>query len=163
MDDRKIMQGMIPGYRQLLKEGNVLVCTDDTYDIGLVYLYCPFEKFSKIATRFYGDEYVPKTAAGAYCLFGVCSMGKMAGMTWVNDSAEKIETIPVMMHELSHLADNVFSHVGIKDESGEAKAYWIEREVKRLVRRFYRLKGKDKLSKFTPNDLIESLAPGSVA
>ena len=117
---------------------DVDVDVDETYDVGIVRLYCPFVKFVDVAMKMYRPEDVPTVYARGYCIFGRTTDGKrMVGTVWVDSDLSPDAAVPVLVHELSHLADDILKYAGVDDREGEARAYLMEREARKFRSRLH--------------------------
>ena len=58
------------------------------------------------------------------------------------------------MHELSHLVDFIIEDAQIDDRSGEARAYLLERETKRVLDKLFNMKSA---SPITEKQVLEVL------
>lgn len=123
--------------QRLMADGNLQIYVDDTYETALVYMYSSFADFIAIHKRLFKSTDVPKTEAAAYSSFGESKNKGPLCLVWVNNSVEKPLTIPSMAHEISHAVDDILRHAGVDDKSGEARAYMVEREVRRVLEKFY--------------------------
>lgn len=123
--------------QRLMSEGNLQIYVDDTYETAIVYLYSSFKDYLSIHGRLFSSGEAPKSEAAAYSTFGEAKNKGPLCLVWVNDSEEKSLTIPSMVHEISHAVDDILRHAGVRDENGEARAYMVEREMRRVLERFY--------------------------
>ena len=140
-DTRKSVIAKMPesvDLRRLASEGNLLVSVDDTYETAIIYLYCLFREYTEVHKRLYKSDDMPKREAIGYCSFGESSKKKCnIALIWINAVVEKRLTIPTAVHEISHAVDDILAGAGVRDSSGETRAYMVERETRRLLEEFY--------------------------
>jgi hypothetical protein len=123
--------------QRLAADGNLIVSVDDTYGVAIVYAYCSFKDYLYVHKRLFRNGDPPKREAVGYCSFGEASCGGNAGIVWINDRTDKQLTIATAVHEISHVVDDILESAGVSDKSGEARAYMVERETKRILKKFY--------------------------
>lgn len=123
--------------QRLMAEGNLQIYIDDTYETALVYLYSSFQDYLAIHKRLFKSGDAPEVDAVAYSTFGESKGKGPLCLVWINNEMEKQLTIPSMAHEISHAVDDILQHAGVKDDSGEARAYLVEREMTRMLEKFY--------------------------
>ena len=145
-----------PISKRLAAEGNLLVFVDDTYQLSIVYLYSSFQDFVSLSRKLLkGDP--PEDEAMAYSTLSTLKPGRKGqwvSLIWINSCVEKGLTIPAAMHEISHASDSILDHAGVKDSSGEARAYLVEREAKRILESFYGIKCDTAI---TVDDVMEAI------
>lgn len=124
----------------MASRGDLLVGSDETFGIALVYAYGTFEELNALHEKMYGVK--PKLAeSNGYCLNGILRSGDCSGiLVWVNSDIPKNQCFPTLVHEISHLADDILSNARAEDRSGETRAYIIEREIARVFPAMFGLK-----------------------
>lgn len=126
-----------PLCNRLKAENNFLVAFDEVFGGVIVYAYCSKRDFCELYEKLYGERPAMKEAH-AYCFHGEAKeVRAFVEFIWVNSIEERPGAIPVFMHEIVHLADNLISHAGVKDSAGELIAHLVERETRRVLRHFY--------------------------
>lgn len=117
---------------EIEKANDLLIAYDETFHTCIVYLYGTFAEFNEMRKRLFGYAKELPQAHG-YAVHDIVLDLKMTGIVvWVNSIHKKEECLPILCHELSHLADQIAEHTGTKDETGEERAYIIERELVRV-------------------------------
>lgn len=140
----KALKESIP--QRLASEGNMLIVVDETYEVAIVYLYSSFKDYLYVHRKVFKGGDPPKKEAVGYCSFGEASCKGNIGLVWINDYVDKQLTIGTAVHEISHVVDDILRSAGVDDSSGEARAYMVERETKRVLERFYGIRCHDAIT-----------------
>ena len=132
---------------------------DDLFAVCLVYVYCDTPTARKIHEAIYGKDGEQEEAVGLASRGFYKSLMPVATI-WLNAIQKKENTIPTLVHELSHTADMVLEHAQVDDKSGEVKAYFMEREMRYILPKLYGIESKfigacDELEK----DIREAVKP----
>ena len=118
-----------------------VVAFDDTFKMGIVYIYGLNRQYVELKARLYAKARLDVSTAN-----GMCSMGaahpslRCANMTvvWVNSETRKLtECLPTFIHEITHLAQDIHEAAGIQDKSGELMALIEQRESERVLSEIY--------------------------
>jgi len=131
----KALKESIP--RRLAADGNMLVWVDGTFEVGIIFVYCSFQEYKKIYNLIFRGKDTPQSEANGYTTFGTSVNMGVVALVWINNRDEKSTTIPTMVHEMSHVADDIVDHVGIVDKSGEARAYILTSHARKILEKFY--------------------------
>ena len=125
---------------EMLSRGDLLVAVDEMFGSALVYAYGTFEEFNALRERMFGDTHKLSNAYG-YCTNGMLkALRNMGVLVWINSIVPKKESFPILIHEISHLADYVLENVNAEDRSGEVRAYIMQRETGRVFQKMFTLK-----------------------
>lgn len=126
----------------------------------VVYLYCDWTRFRRNYVRVFGEE--PKkseTIPIGHTSFGPVN-GTHVAIVWLCKRKNRLDAIPTLAHELSHVADYVSNLCGINDKSGEVKAYFIESEMNAVLPKMFGLsmtqKQYDKVIKSAISEVEET-------
>ncbi len=125
------------------KKSQVLIGNNNMVEIPVVYVYGSLELFKDIRTKLFGNDKEEFGDAKGYCTFGRLTIGEegaCVAVVWANWKYTKVQALPIIVHELSHAADDIMAHACVKDESGEAKAYFIETEFKFVLEKMCGIK-----------------------
>lgn len=134
--------------------GDLFVVADDTFGTALIYAYGEFREYNELREKLFGDR-EPLSEAFGYCSHGtIRSIPCTCNLVWVNSKAKKEEAIPWFIHEMSHLVDFLVEEAHIADRNGEARAYLLERETKRVLERMFGMKSA---SAVTEKQIMEVL------
>lgn len=115
---------------------------DPLFGAAVVYAYGSFETFKRLKNSLFDHPEEESFSASGLCAFGlgVESIGTMLCLVWANSELHKLEnSLPVFMHEIVHLSQDILDWAGVKDSHGEAQAYLVERESERLMREMYNM------------------------
>ena len=115
---------------------------DPLFGAAVVYAYGSFETFKRLKDSLFDHPDEEAFSASGMCAFGlgVKSIGTMLCLVWANSELHKLEnSLPVFMHEIVHLSQDILDWAGVKDSHGEAQAYLVERESERLMREMYNM------------------------
>ena len=122
-------------------EGKLVLGFDNTFNVPIVYAYSNFESYQALYASLFGSDNLPDPAKG-YCTTGR-GRGKISDynvvLVWVNNMIKLELTLPIMIHEIVHLATSILDMAGVEDKSGEAMAYIAERETRRVLSELYHL------------------------
>lgn len=136
----------------------VLYWYDETFSVGIVYAYGPLSLYRDLVARLYPEEMRDedhektwKETAKGYCTFGPCRNPDSApgedlppvasvGLIWLNNCSPLLETLPVCVHEITHLTQDVLHLARVEDSSGEVQAYMAEREFAKVMEQLYGMK-----------------------
>lgn len=117
--------------------GDLIACADCTFGSAIVYAYGTFEEYNGLRAILFGDKSEIRGAYG-YASHGfVRSIPCPCTLVWVNSVIPREQSIPWFSHEISHLADFILEDAKMDDRSGEARAYIIERETKRILEKMF--------------------------
>ncbi len=117
----------------------IVYATEPTFSVLMVYAYGDFQSYRELAGRLFLNPIPSEFTANGFAAFGcgVEEIGQFVSLIWVNNDQPLENTLPVFVHEIVHLSQDILDHAGIKDESGELQAYTVERECKRVMREFF--------------------------
>lgn len=117
----------------------IVYATEPTFSVLMVYAYGDFQTYRELSGRLFRNPRPSEFTANGLAAFGsgVEEIGQSVSLIWVNNSQPLETTLPVFVHEIVHLSQDILDHAGVKDESGELQAYTIERECKRVMREFF--------------------------
>lgn len=117
----------------------IVYATEPTFSVLMVYAYGDFQTYRELSGRLFRNPSPSKFTANGLAAFGsgVEEIGQSVSLIWVNNSQPLETTLPVFVHEIVHLSQDILDHAGVKDESGELQAYTVERECKRVMREFF--------------------------
>lgn len=117
----------------------IVYATEPTFSVLMVYAYGDFQTYRELSGRLFRNPRPSKFTANGLAAFGsgVEEIGQSVSLIWVNNSQPLETTLPVFVHEIVHLSQDILDHAGVKDESGELQAYTVERECKRVMREFF--------------------------
>lgn len=122
-------------YDKLKAAKSIDVNRDELHGVITVYAYCSYDEYVAILSAVYGGDTFPD----CHSALGQTSKGYWKENTymavivvWLNSISEKKSILPVLAHELSHVADFVVDVAGVSDSSGETRAYIIESETRRV-------------------------------
>ena len=136
----------------------VLYWYDETFSVGIVYAYGPLSLYRDLVARLYPEEMRDtdrektwKETAKGYCTFGPCRNPNAipgeesepvasVGLIWLNNDIPLLETLPVCVHEITHLTQDVLHLARVEDSSGEVQAYMAEREFAKVMEQLYGMK-----------------------
>lgn len=123
--------------------GDLFVVADDTFGTALVYAYGTFKEYNDLRCALFDDVDKAPQAYG-YCRHGVIkSIPCPCILVWTNSKMPKDQVIPTLMHEISHAVDFILEDAGMDDRSGEARAYLMQRESKRVLQNMFGIKSHD--------------------
>ena len=123
--------------------GDFIVAVDDTFGVAMVYAYGTFKEYNELRERLFEDTDKVRQAYG-YCSHGVAkSVPCPCTLVWANSKIPKEQAIPTIMHEISHAVDFILEDACIDDRSGEARAYLIQRESKRVLGGLFGIRSYD--------------------
>ena len=137
------------------KKPRVIIGNDNMFEIPVVYVYGPLELYTDIREKLFGPDKVEFGDAKGYCTFGRMTIGEegaCVAVVWANWRYTPEQAMPIIVHELSHAADDIMAHACIKDEGGEVKAYFIEAEFAYFLEKMYGIKMPRK-----PTELVKEL------
>lgn len=115
---------------------------DPLFGAAVVYVHGTFETFKRLKDSLFDHPDEEAFSASGMCAFGlgVESIGTMLCLVWANSELHKLEnSLPVFMHEIVHLSQDILDWAGVKDSHGETQAYLVERESERLMREMYNM------------------------
>lgn len=117
----------------------IVYATEPTFSVLMVYAYGDFQTYRELSERLFRNPRPSKFTANGFAAFGsgVEEIGQSVSLIWVNNSQPLETTMPVFVHEIVHLSQDILDHAGVKDGSGELQAYTVERECKRVMREFF--------------------------
>ena len=117
----------------------IVYATEPTFSVLMVYAYGDFQSYRELAGKLFRNPRPSEFTANGFAAFGcgVEEIGQFVSLIWVNNDQPLENTLPVFVHEIVHLSQDILDHAGIKDESGELQAYMVERECKRVMREFF--------------------------
>ena len=117
----------------------IVYATEPTFSVLMVYAYGDFQSYRELAGKLFRNPRPSEFTANGFAAFGcgVDEIGQFVSLIWVNNDQPLENTLPVFVHEIVHLSQDILDHAGIKDESGELQAYMVERECKRVMREFF--------------------------
>ena len=117
----------------------IVYATEPTFSVLMVYAYGDFQTYRDLAGKLFRNPKPSEFPANGFAAFGggVDEIDKPVSLIWVNNSLPLEATLPVFVHEIVHLSQDILDHAGVKDESGELQAYTVERECKRVMREFF--------------------------
>ncbi len=117
----------------------IVYATEPTFSVLMVYAYGDFQSYRELAGRLFRNPRPSEFTANGFAAFGcgVEEIGQVVSLIWVNNDQPLENTLPVFVHEIVHLSQDILDHAGVKDESGELQAYTVERECKRVMREFF--------------------------
>ena len=117
----------------------IVYATEPTFSVLMVYAYGDFQSYRELAGKLFRNPRPSEFTANGFAAFGcgVEEIGQFVSLIWVNNDQPLENTLPVFVHEIVHLSQDILDHAGIKDESGELQAYTVERECKRVMREFF--------------------------
>lgn len=120
--------------------GDLLVAADATFGTALVYAYGTFAEYNALREKLFGDTQKISNAYG-YCSSGMLKPLHCPGiLVWINSLAPRKQCFPILIHEISHLADFVLENARTDDRSGEARAYLMQREIARVFPAMFGIK-----------------------
>lgn len=119
----------------------VILGRDETYRVELVYAYGPVSLYRELGDKLFGPGVVPTDSAKGFFTFGPLNgtHDVMVGLVWVNNSYKLEETLPVCIHEIVHVSQDILRYAQVEDRCGEAQAYIVERECARVLEQLYRM------------------------
>lgn len=129
--------------QKALDEKRLFLTECGMFFTGIVYAYGDIKLYLKLVdTLLDGKLPYNRPSAVACYTFGrsksnVSNIGQIGIVFVDNQKVSLEESIPVFAHEISHLADMIIDSVGVKDSSGETKAYFIEHEMQKVLAFFY--------------------------
>ena len=129
---------------------------DPLFGAAVVYAYGTFETYKRLKKSLFDHPEEETFSASGLCVFGMGaeSIGTMLCLVWANSEIHKLEnSLPVFMHEIVHLSQDILDWAGVKDSHGEAQAYLVERESERLMREMYNMP----IPADDPSDAIEAI------
>ena len=117
----------------------IVYATEPTFSVLMVYAYGDFQSYRELSERLFRNPRPSEFTANGFAAFGcgVEEIGQSVFLIWVNNDQPLENTLPVFVHEIVHLSQDILDHAGVKDESGELQAYTVERECKRVMREFF--------------------------
>lgn len=115
---------------------------DQTFGVMIVYAYSDFKTYRKLSNLLFKNPKPSEFPANGFAAFGpsIDEIDKMLCLVWVSNRQPLNETLPVFVHEISHLSQDMLDHAGVQDKSGEVQAYTIERETVRVMREMLGMK-----------------------
>ena len=118
---------------------------DDIFCHPIVYTYCDFPTYQNIYRKVFVSHDPPENSAIGYCTTGRIGV-KVDGaynysviLVWANSSTPFEKSLPTFVHEIVHVAQDIFNDVHVDDADGEAMSIFVEREVKRILKEFFHL------------------------
>lgn len=115
---------------------------DPTFNVMMVYAYSNFQTYRKLSKLLFRNPKPSEYPANGFAAFGpsVDEIDRPMCLVWVNNSQPLDETLPVFVHEIVHLSQDIMEHAGVQDKSGEVQAYTVEREVIRIMKEMLGMK-----------------------
>lgn len=136
----KLPGGFRSLYEKLRAGNNVDVNLDAVHDIATLYAYCSYDEYLEILNAVYG----PENTCDCNTAIGQSSSGRWKDnkyitviTVWINNVRKKDETLSIIVHEMSHVADFMLEACHISDENGEARAHIMEAEARRVFKSMY--------------------------
>ena len=125
---------------EMLSRGDLLVAVDEVFGIALVYAYGTFAEFNALREKLFKDTQKLLNAYG-YCSTGTLKPLQCPGiLVWLNSLSPRKQCFPILIHEISHLADFILENARTDDKSGEARAYLMQREIARVFPAMFGIK-----------------------
>lgn len=118
---------------------DLLIAYDPLYHVSLMYAWGPHELYKSLVSELFPNPGSISGPADGLCIFGGLKneVGGMTGaLVWVNNKIPKKLSAATWAHEITHVSQDVLHHVGVNDSSGEAQAYYVGREVGRILKSF---------------------------
>lgn len=115
---------------------------DPTFNVIMVYAYADFDTYRRLSKLLFRDPKPSDYPANGFAAFGpsVDSIDRSLCLVWVNNQQPLDETLPIFVHEIVHLSQDIMEHAGVQDRSGEVQAYTVEREVRRVMKELLGMK-----------------------
>lgn len=113
-----------------------LSCYDNTFKVYVVYACCSVKDQDGLRRRLFANPSAQYVDSHGFCSVGAMTEEAGGGnlcFVWVDSSLSREDRLPALVHEMSHLADNIVAAAGIEDASGEVKAYLLGRETERIM------------------------------
>jgi len=109
---------------------------DPTFGVITVYAYADFKTYKKLSGLLFKNPRPSEFPANGFAAFGpsVDELDAMICLVWVNNRQPIDETLPVFVHEIVHMSQDMLDHAGVQDKSGEVQAYTVERETIRIMK-----------------------------
>lgn len=133
---------------------------DPTFNVMMVYAYSNFQTYRKLSKLLFRNPKPSEYPANGFAAFGpsVEEIDRPMCLVWVNNSQPLEDTLPVFVHEIVHLSQDIMEHAGVQDKSGEVQAYTVEREVIRIMKEMLGMK----VSRTSATKKVKEIVDGKV-
>ena len=93
----------------------IVYATEPTFSVLMVYAYGDFQSYRELSERLFRNPRPSEFTANGFAAFGcgVEEIGQSVFLIWVNNDQPLENTLPVFVHEIVHLSQDILDHAGV--------------------------------------------------